>query len=136
MSANNGSKNVGPGVWALVSTTGGLSMLCKFDRQFDRDKIESIMESGSGWVPIENAYTFMLIPGNSNGRPTVAPMCVPFGQMVGEHQKIALQVQNLVSVAFFDDMDPKTRSMYEAHVSNARNFVTQLSAAASGILTR
>lgn len=127
------------GVWALVSTTGGISIICRFAGFKEQSEVEQHLDGTCGpqrWVGIDRAYTLMMIPGMVENKPTLVPVCAPFGQMLDEEQKLGIQISNLVTVAFFDEMSPKTRSSMERHVQRACENAVKLSAASSGLITR
>ncbi len=139
MSATNGTNGgIGQrdGVWALVSTTGGISIICRFAMFEKQSEAESWLDDKDNrWVAIDRAYTLMMIPGMVENRPSLVPICAPFGQMLDEEQHLGVQIANLVTVAFFDEMSAKTRASMEKHVQRACENAIKLSAAQSGIVT-
>lgn len=135
MNGTNGhSKDDFSGVWVMFGLTGGVNVLGRFlnPSQLTREIAEKHLNEQS-WVALDQAYTLMLVSGAANGQPVFAEVCVPYGQSRDEKQMVSIQVCNIVSTIFFEDMGRATRETMEKHISQARNKIMQMRAATANI---
>lgn len=142
MNGSNGhNKEDFSGVWALIGLTGGVNILGRFMPMVmntpsapphAQSTYEKLLETEK-WIALDQAYTFMLISGSAQGQPVFAEICMPYGQCRDEKQPVSIQVCNIVSTMFFDDMGEATRRTMEKHISDARRKIVQMRAATAGI---
>lgn len=137
MNGTNGhNKEDFSGVWAAFQLTGGANVLGRFlnPSAMTREVAEKALSSDA-WVALDQAYSLMLVSGAANGQPVFAEVCVPYGQSRDEKQMVSLQVCNIVSTIFFEDMGRATLETMQKHISQARAKITQMRAATAGIVS-
>lgn len=144
MSSNGNGKHSGidftAGVWAVVGLAGGLNVIGRFmgsvSDQSDvitRESIEKALETEK-WIMVDRAFSFALIPGSANGQPVLAPMCMPFAGAHDGEIPVGIQIANITTTMFFDEMPEATRRQFQTYANNGNASAQKLRAATAGVV--
>ncbi len=138
------------GVWAVVGLAGGLNVIGRFmgsvSDQSDnvkhlntegppitRESIEKALETEK-WIMLDRAFSFALIPGSANGQPVLAPMCMPFAGAHDGEIPVGIQIANITTTMFFDEMPEATRRQFQTYANNGNASAQKLRAATAGVV--
>lgn len=130
------------GVWCMIGLAGGLSIIGRFmgsDKRLDgaeitRETIEKALTEEK-WIMLDRAFSFALIPGSANGQPMMAPMCMPYGGAHDGDIPVGIQIANITTTLFFDEMPDATRRQFMDYASKGNMAAQKLRAANAGIVT-
>lgn len=122
------------GVWALCGLAGGTQVIVRF--KLDKRVVVESTIVQEDWILVDRAFTLVLVPAVIEGRPSMAPVCMPYGMATDDEQLVSLSTRNMVSVFMFEDMGKNTQTTMRDHVKRALASIQAMRAASSGIALR
>lgn len=123
------------GVWALLGLVDGSTLIAKFMGFTDRADVEkALADPNNMWAPLENAYHVLIQPAtNGQGVPVIMEICLPYFQSLDEKQAVSVQVRNISSMWFVDEMSRPMQEKLATHVTKANQKIQAMRAAAVGV---
>lgn len=131
---SNGHSLSFEGVWAVIGLAGGLNVIGRFmGTSIGREEIERALCSEK-WIMLDRAFSFALIPGSANGQPLLAPMCMPFAGAHDGEIPVSIQIANITTTMFFEEMPDATRRQFEEYANKGNGAAQKLRAATAGVV--